>query len=111
MNLRSPEILSIAASLLIGLSIGLRARGQSSCPLYWTDLTQADRPAGRRQHTMAYDSARGRTVLFGGRDTLTVYGTNELYGDTWEFDGYYWEQRFPAHSPPARYGQAMTYDA
>ncbi len=60
---------------------------------------------------MAYDSARGRTVLFGGRDTRSVQGTNELYGDTWEFDGYYWEQRFPANSPPARYAHTMTYDA
>lgn len=60
---------------------------------------------------MTYDSARGRTVLFGGRDVLTEFGTNTLYGETWEFDGDSWEQRFPAHSPPARYGHAMTYDA
>jgi hypothetical protein len=111
MNLRGPEILPIATSLLIGLLISQPARSQSSCPLYWTGLTQGDRPVGRRGHTMAYDSARGRTVLFGGRDVLTASGSNELYGDTWEFDGYDWEQRFPAHSPPARFGAAMTYDA
>jgi hypothetical protein len=111
MNLRGSEILSIATLLLIGPLIGQPARGQTGCPLYWTEFLQLpDHPVGRRNHAMVYDSARGRTVLFGGQDTLSVYGTNELYGDTWEFDGYYWEQRFPAHSPPARYGHAMTYD-
>jgi hypothetical protein len=102
----------IAMPLLIGLLLSQPAQGQSGCPLYWTDFQQLpDHPVGRRNHAMTYDSARGRTVLFGGRDVLTVYGTNELYRDTCEFDGYSWERRFPAHSPPARYGHAMTYDA
>lgn len=60
---------------------------------------------------MAYDSARGRTVLFGGKDVITFSGTNEVYGDTWEFDGATWQQTFPAHSPSARSGHTMTYDA
>ncbi len=53
---------------------------------------------------MAYDSARGRVVLFGG-----VAVGNRL-GDTWEWDGSTWIQRAPPVSPPARAGHAMAYD-
>jgi hypothetical protein len=52
---------------------------------------------------MAYDSARGRVVLFGG------YG-NDYLADTWEWDGTTWAQRAPVTSPSIRYGCAMVYD-
>ncbi|MBN1490715.1 MAG: carboxypeptidase regulatory-like domain-containing protein [Phycisphaerae bacterium] len=54
---------------------------------------------------MAYDSARGVTVLFGG---ITASGV-EL-GDTWEWDGNIWTQRTPANSPSRRTHHAMVYD-
>ena len=44
---------------------------------YWTQRQDMG-PAPRFGHGMAYDSARQRTVLFGGR------GANGLLGDTWE---------------------------
>ncbi len=50
---------------------------------------------------MAYDSARGRTVLFGGTDGQS---------QTWEWDGHTWAQRFPSNVPPSRAGHAMAYD-
>src|SRR6266705_3485334 len=55
----------------------------------------------RYSHAMAYDTARGRVVLFGGYD-----GTSNL-GDTWEWDGTTWTQR-ASSGPP---GGEMVYDA
>jgi len=54
---------------------------------------------------MAYDSARGRVVLFGGG------GNSYLLGDTWEWDGSSWTERTPSVSPSARFASAMAYDA
>jgi hypothetical protein len=53
---------------------------------------------------MAYDAARGRVVLFGGRLGET------FLSDTWEWDGNDWTPRFPVASPPAREGHALVYD-
>jgi hypothetical protein len=50
--------------------------------------------------TLAYDSARGVTVLFGGVSN----------DQTWEWDGTRWTQRIVA-GPHARSGCAMAYDA
>jgi hypothetical protein len=45
----------------------------------WTQVASTG-PQSRRDHAMAYDSGRNRTVLFGG------YGGSAL-GDTWEWGG------------------------
>jgi hypothetical protein len=39
-------------------------------------------PAPRGSHSMAYDSNRGRVVLFGG-----ISADGRFFGDTWEWDG------------------------
>jgi hypothetical protein len=72
----------------------------------WSFRTNEGPPA-RWIQRMAYDSARGVTVMFGGA------GPNEtdIRGDTWEWDGNSWTERHPTHSPPARYGQAMAFNA
>jgi YVTN family beta-propeller protein len=57
-------------------------------------------------HSMAYDSARGRAVIFGG------YDNSIRYNDTWEYDGTAWTAG-PA-APPGltpRWGYAMAYDS
>jgi hypothetical protein len=54
---------------------------------------------------MAYHSARGVTVLFGG------YTGSERLSDTWESGGTNFTQRFPTTSPSARYDHAMAYDS
>jgi hypothetical protein len=73
----------------------------------WTDRTPTGAsPPARHSHAMAYDSARGRVVLFGG-DTGTPMQ------DTWEWDGARgaWTNRTPTGgSPPARAMHAMAYD-
>jgi alpha-tubulin suppressor-like RCC1 family protein len=61
----------------------------------------------RSEAAMAYDTARGVTVLFGGA------GSEGVKGDTWEFDGTTWVDRTPADpndSPPPRCFHAMAYD-
>jgi hypothetical protein len=73
----------------------------------WIQQTSASAPSPRYQHAMAYDAARGRVVLFGGHET----GTNNLLGDTWEWDGSNWQQLYPTSSPSARHVHAMAYDA
>jgi uncharacterized protein (TIGR03437 family) len=56
---------------------------------------------------MAYDSAHGQTVMFGGQDFSGAVG----YTDTWVWDGSNWTQKFPQHSPPAQSAHAMVYDS
>jgi hypothetical protein len=66
-------------------------------------------PPARENFSVAYDAARGQLVLFGG-DTQTPNQGLVPYADTWTSDGSAWTQRNPAHSPPARWGAATTYD-
>jgi uncharacterized protein (TIGR03437 family) len=53
---------------------------------------------------MAYDSAHGQVVLFGGINGL-------FFNDTWVWDGTSWTQLSPQTSPPGRNGHAMAYDS
>jgi hypothetical protein len=48
--------------------------------VWWVQMHPATSPAGRQGQAMAYDSARGRIVLFGGAD-----GFGDLLADTWEY--------------------------
>jgi hypothetical protein len=60
---------------------------------------------GRASHAMTWDSARDRTVLFGGIDGVPL-------SETWEWDGSLWLQRTaPGGAPPARFGHALAYDS
>lgn len=72
----------------------------------WTPRAVGVAPSARIGHGLAYDAVRGRTVLFGGRTGVT----NGSFGDTWEWDGTSWRQRFPVHAPSARGSMAMAYD-
>jgi hypothetical protein len=53
---------------------------------------------------MAYDAARGETVLFGGFSAPATFN-----GDTWTWNGASWIQR--AGGPPQLFGSAMAFDA
>ena len=57
---------------------------------------------------MAFDSARGLTVMFGGENFATE-GTP--LGDTWYYLNSTWVQATLPTSPPARIGPAMAYDS
>jgi hypothetical protein len=52
---------------------------------------------------MAYDSARQRIVLFGGKGS-------DIFNDTWEWDGTNWTEIIPTTRPEERSSHAMAYD-
>jgi hypothetical protein len=72
----------------------------------WQTINPPTRPSARRRPALAYDAARGETVLFGGG-----FGTNSFLGDTWTYNGTTWTQRSPATVPPSRFGTALAYDS
>ena len=63
-----------------------------------------DWPQPRAHYGMAYDSDREVVVIFGG-----FQGNFDYLGDTWEWDGEQWEQKFPVDSPSDRIRHAMAY--
>jgi N-acetylneuraminic acid mutarotase len=78
----------------------------------WTQLSPSGTvPPGREYHAMAYDSAAGKVIMFGGvNDSGTL-------ADTWAYDpaADTWEQLHPTNSPgsivpTARMGHKMVYD-
>jgi hypothetical protein len=74
----------------------------------WSQLLPSDAPSNRADFGLAYDRHRARVVLFGGMTNDTF--TTGLAGDTWEYDGTNWTQRFPAHAPAPRHNCALFYD-
>ncbi len=60
-------------------------------------------PTPRAGHGLAYDSARQRTVLFGGIGQVDPT-------ETLEWDGKNWAKIKATTSPPARTAHAMSYD-
>jgi Galactose oxidase, central domain len=73
----------------------------------WTQIMVTG-PPPRAEAAIAFDSRRGRVVLFGGYNR-TEDGRNRL-GDTWEWDGSKWTQiKVPGPSP--RNGAAQVYDS
>ena len=68
----------------------------------WTQRTGPS-PDVPTSHALAYDSARGRMVMFG----MAVLGV----AVTWEWDGSKWDERKPASRPSARQDHAMVFDS
>lgn len=71
----------------------------------WGLVSTAHAPAPRASLGMAYDNARGVTVLFGGANNASG-----VLSDTWGYDGTDWKLISPTISPPARAAHAMVYD-
>jgi hypothetical protein len=69
----------------------------------WTQVSNTG-PSAREIVGMTYDSARHRTVLFGGEDAA-----GSQLGDTWEWDGVRWTE-VASTGPPPRQATAMAYD-
>lgn len=65
----------------------------------------AAKPPARYEHGTVYDPVRKVTVVFGGRASEP----EPMFGDTWEWDGVTWTQKFPPQSPSPRSGFGMTY--
>lgn len=97
-----------AASAALLAAVALPGAARAQVPR-WTQLMPATHPTVREGAAMAYDSVRGVTVLFGGRDSSTFPAT--YFGETWEWTGTVWTQRAPAHSPSGRAYHTMAYDS
>ena len=68
----------------------------------WTQRTPATIPPRRSGHALAYDTVRGRVVLFGG---------DSWDDQTWTWDGTNWSQSTtPSVRPTPRYSHSMAYD-
>ncbi len=83
--------------MLAGWTVTPSAQGPT-----WASLSE--HPTSRSDHAMAFDTGRGRTVVFGG------VNAGSAFGDTWEWDGRVWIRRNPLHSPSPRYWVEMAYD-
>lgn len=96
-------VISLAA-VVIGSLASARALAQCSG---WNQV-QAVGPSIRSSHAMAFDTIRGKTILFGG------YGPkpdgSEYLSDLWEFDGATWALRTTS-GPAARQNAAMVFDS
>jgi Glycine rich protein len=63
-------------------------------------------PTFRVKESMAYDSATGKIVMFGGAPTTLGFST---FSDTWVYDGSSWTQQ-DITGPKARMQATMAYD-
>lgn len=76
----------------------------------WTRQAPAASPPPRYAASAAFDSARGKVVVFGGTDlNLDGLGSPTAFNDTWEWDGTTWTQRVVS-GPSGRAYARMAYD-
>jgi hypothetical protein len=75
--------------------------------MQWQQAQPEAAPSARRDHAMVFDSARGHTLLFGGRETAPEFAR---LADTWAWDGRQWSQLSATRSPPARSEHALAFD-
>lgn len=91
-------------------------RTQSTTPTWYADTWEWDGsnwvpkvspvfPTARSGARMAFDSARGRVVMFGGIDAASAF-----LSDVWEWNGINWTQVSTNPSPPGRIDHALAYD-
>ena len=72
----------------------------------WSQRTTVGSPGGRAFHSLAFDSKRSRTVLFGGFGS-----SNALHNDTWEYDGSSWAQVATTTQPSSRGAYGFAFDS
>lgn len=70
----------------------------------WSELTTSNPPSVRDDFAMAYDSWRGRVVVYGGDGFAPQWKD-----DTWELDGTEWHE-VPASGPGIRVSASMAFD-
>lgn len=71
----------------------------------WTQMADVG-PSARQEHSMAFDSQRNQTVLFGGSSGRA----NAFNSDTWAWDGSNWTQLADS-GPQGRNSHALAYDS
>jgi hypothetical protein len=79
---------------------------------HWTKLTTVNAPSVRLGHTLVYDPATDKVLLFGGT-TDSMILPQSWFGDLWAYDAASstWTELHPAGAkPPARAFHSMVYD-
>src|SRR5437870_5174130 len=76
----------------------------------WTNITSSTGPSQRSGASMAYDTADGYVILFGGAALSSTGAATAVYGDTWRFLGGFWTNITSSSGPSPRGEQSMAYD-
>src|SRR5260221_255076 len=108
--------LRIFALVIAAASIGLTSTATptraDTTLANWGQQSPAQSPPGLVYAGMAYDSLRGRTVLFGGgTDTWESDCSRWTVTATWQRDRASCTQRTPTSLPVPRFWPSMAYDA
>jgi Galactose oxidase, central domain len=78
----------------------------------WVRKNTATSPSPRLDDGgMAYDTGRGRVVLFGGLTEDSNGNVTGYLNDTWEYDGASWVRKNTATSPPQLSNHTLAYDS
>lgn len=111
--MRVCSVVSVGICIVVSAVLGpvRQTNGQWCGSRTWTNREHGPK-GGRASHAMAFDSARGVLVLFGGtNDQLEATG---IYlngtGETWEWNGERWSLRSTT-GPSARLDHVMAYDS
>ena len=77
----------------------------------WTEVNLSGiNPGKLKNHTMVFDTMRGKTLLWGGSEGSTSDSTTLQGTDVWEWDGIVWE-KFSVPGPELRAAHSMVYDS
>jgi hypothetical protein len=95
-----------------GISGGLECLHGQICVANTCSPSPTTRPGPRSDHSLGFDPARNRVLLFGGDSRGTVNGVDQPVhlDETWAFDSatQRWERLNPSVAPEARGGAATT---
>ncbi len=111
-----------------GLAFGVNPRAGNAAPGHyasndtfewdgqvWVKRNPAHRPPAMSGFGIAYDSVRGRTVIFGGHEYQApdyLLGTQVVANSVWEWDGNDWTRITSATPPPpARLQPSLCFDS
>jgi hypothetical protein len=107
-KVRLPRIILISVITLWFLLLSFGLYRSVSVPVSrWRVITPEHTPGSRANTAIAYNTDRGRAVLFGGDDWAD---TTWYKNDTWEWDGKDWKQMIVDHKPSPRSHFSMAYD-
>lgn len=101
--------------LVFGGSMPAQFRGHSYGDTWglgvsgWREVHTANAPPARALPAMAFDTVRGRAILFGGQ-TSAEY-PYQVLSDTWEYDGLNWHEVLTSTSPVSPLAPSMTFDS
>lgn len=102
----------LATGALVAVGLAMSPASAASVP-NWYQVTPTTNAPAVRDASMAYDSAIGKIVQFGGEINASTYLKSN---QTWTYDGTTWTNATPdpvteTNNPVARASASMVYDA